>query len=104
MRPAGLCPPHTSLGRRHVGADPDWDFQVCYHPIEFDGIRNQAGLNSFVLTAKRWIEWLSSRQSVGVPVPELRKRLFAFIKAGEPEAELALQCLNAIDELRDEVS
>jgi len=27
-----------------------------FNPIEFDGIRNQAGLNSFVLTAKRWIE------------------------------------------------
>lgn len=27
-----------------------------FNPIEFDGIRNQAGLNSFVLTAKRWVE------------------------------------------------
>jgi hypothetical protein len=27
-----------------------------FNPIEFDGIRNQAGLNSFSLTAKRWIE------------------------------------------------
>jgi len=27
-----------------------------FNPIEFDGIRNQAGLNSFILTAKRWIE------------------------------------------------
>jgi hypothetical protein len=27
-----------------------------FKPIEFDGIRNQAGLNSFVLTAKRWTE------------------------------------------------
>ncbi|MDD5056285.1 MAG: KilA-N domain-containing protein [Sideroxydans sp.] len=27
-----------------------------FNPIEFDGIRRQAGLNSFVLTAKRWIE------------------------------------------------
>ncbi len=26
-----------------------------FNPIEFDGIRTQAGLNSFVLTAKRWI-------------------------------------------------
>jgi len=25
-----------------------------FNPIEFDGIRRQAGLNSFVLTAKRW--------------------------------------------------
>ncbi len=27
-----------------------------FNPIEFDGIRRQAGLNSFVLTAKRWHE------------------------------------------------
>jgi len=27
-----------------------------FKPLEFDGIRKQAGLNSFVLTAKRWIE------------------------------------------------
>jgi hypothetical protein len=27
-----------------------------FNPIEFDGIKNQAGLNSFILTAKKWIE------------------------------------------------
>jgi hypothetical protein len=27
-----------------------------FNPIEFDGIRKQSGLNSFILTAKRWIE------------------------------------------------
>jgi hypothetical protein len=27
-----------------------------FNPIEFDGIRKEAGLNSFILTAKRWIE------------------------------------------------
>ncbi|MEI8373397.1 MAG: KilA-N domain-containing protein [Planctomycetota bacterium] len=27
-----------------------------FNPIEFDGIKNSAGLNSFILTAKRWIE------------------------------------------------
>jgi hypothetical protein len=27
-----------------------------FNPIEFDGIKKQAGLNSFILTAKRWIE------------------------------------------------
>jgi len=27
-----------------------------FNPIEFDGIRNQAGLNSFVITSRRWIE------------------------------------------------
>ena len=27
-----------------------------FKPIEFDGFRKQAGLNSFVLTAKQWTE------------------------------------------------
>jgi hypothetical protein len=27
-----------------------------FNPIEFDGIRKQTGLNSFILTAKKWIE------------------------------------------------
>jgi len=27
-----------------------------FNPIEFDGIKTQAGLNSFLLTAKQWIE------------------------------------------------
>jgi len=27
-----------------------------FNPIEFDGIRKQAGLNSYILTAKRWID------------------------------------------------
>jgi KilA-N domain len=28
----------------------------AFNPIEFDGIRIQAGLNSFILTSKQWIE------------------------------------------------
>ncbi|MDA3917630.1 MAG: KilA-N domain-containing protein [Deltaproteobacteria bacterium] len=31
-----------------------------FNPIEFDGIRSQAGLNSFVLTSKQWIEKTSA--------------------------------------------
>lgn len=27
-----------------------------FKPIEFDGFKKQAGLNSFILTAKQWIE------------------------------------------------
>jgi len=34
-----------------------------FKPLEFEGFRNQAGLNSFVLTPKRWIE---STQAVGI--------------------------------------
>ena len=28
----------------------------AFNPVEFDGIRKQAGLNSFTLTPKQWIE------------------------------------------------
>jgi hypothetical protein len=34
-----------------------------FNPIEFDGIKKQAGLNSFILTAKRWID---ATQAVGL--------------------------------------
>lgn len=34
-----------------------------FNPVEFDGIRNQAGLNSFVLTPKQWIE---STNAIGI--------------------------------------
>lgn len=27
-----------------------------FKPIEFDGFRKQAGLNSFILTAKQWVD------------------------------------------------
>jgi len=27
-----------------------------FKPIEFDGFKKKAGLNSFILTAKQWIE------------------------------------------------
>ncbi|MGO3183205.1 MAG: KilA-N domain-containing protein [Aequorivita sp.] len=38
------------LGFWEVLHNPD------FKPIEFDGFRKQAGLNSFTLTAKQWIE------------------------------------------------
>jgi hypothetical protein len=31
-------------------------YNPAFKPVEFDGFRKQAGLNSFVLTPKRWIE------------------------------------------------
>jgi hypothetical protein len=34
-----------------------------FNPIEFDGNKNQSGLNSFVLTAKRWTE---STRAIGL--------------------------------------
>jgi len=29
---------------------------ACFNPVEFDGFRIQAGLNSFTMTPKQWIE------------------------------------------------
>ena len=34
-----------------------------FNPIEFDGFRNQAGLNSFILTSKKWI---NSTNAIGL--------------------------------------
>jgi hypothetical protein len=31
-------------------------YNPAFKPIEFDGFRNQAGLHSFILTPKKWIE------------------------------------------------
>jgi hypothetical protein len=43
-----------------------------FKPIEFDGFRRQAGLNSFILTPKQWIEkqlpleWCQNQADTGV--------------------------------------
>jgi len=34
-----------------------------FKPVEFDGVRKQAGLNSFVMTPKKWIE---STNAIGI--------------------------------------
>jgi hypothetical protein len=38
-----------------------------FNPIEFDGIKNQTGLNSFVMTAKRWIEGTGATGLISKP-------------------------------------
>jgi hypothetical protein len=38
-----------------------------FNPIEFDGIKKQAGLNSFILTAKQWIEKTSAIGIISKP-------------------------------------
>ena len=45
------------LGFWEVLNNPD------FKPVEFDGFRKQAGLNSFVMTPKRWIE---STNAIGI--------------------------------------
>jgi hypothetical protein len=48
-----------------------------FNPIEFDGIRKNAGLNSFILTVKQWVEG-TGRADVKVttlasPLPRRRR-------------------------------
>ena len=43
-----------------------------FNPVEFDGIRKQAGLNSFTLTPKQWI---ASTQAIGLSSRAGRLRL-----------------------------
>ncbi len=38
-------------------------YNPVFKPVEFDGFRKQAGLNSFVMTPKRWIE---STNAIGI--------------------------------------
>ena len=38
-------------------------YNLDFKPLEFEGFRKQAGLNSFVMTPKRWIE---STKAIGI--------------------------------------
>jgi hypothetical protein len=47
-------------------------------------------------------DWVGATVSFSVDVTSLRRELFRMISGQTPEASLAKECLNAIDELRDE--
>ena len=47
-------------------------------------------------------DWVGANESFRIPIPDLRKRLFGMIKGSKAEARVAVACLTAIDELRDE--
>ncbi len=57
-----------------------------FNPVEFDGIRMQAGLNTFALTPKQWIERLltDAIQEHLIP-PELTKAQVQFVYASEAD-------------------
>jgi hypothetical protein len=38
-----------------------------FNPVQFDGFRKQAGLNSFTLTPKQWIEMTHARGIIAKP-------------------------------------
>jgi hypothetical protein len=47
-------------------------------------------------------DWVGANEVFSVPIPELRKKLFAMIKDNTAEMRLAVACLTASDELRDD--
>jgi len=51
----------------YAGALPEFEPLFDFIPVEFDGIRKQAGLNSFTLTPKQWIEKAHARGIVSKP-------------------------------------
>src|SRR6185437_2133157 len=54
------------------------------------------------LTGQRPSSHFRGMQEIfGVPSPELRKKLFALIPEGGSLSELAIDCLNAIDDIRE---
>ena len=76
-----------------------------FNPIEFDGIKSQAGLNSFVLTARRWIE---STQATGLISKPGRyggtyaHRDIAFEFASWVSVEFKLYLIKEFDRLKDD--
>ena len=41
-------------------------YNPAFKPLEFEGFKKQAGLNSFVMTPKKWIE---STNAIGITPP-----------------------------------
>lgn len=67
----------------------------------FDGTLHSA-IRHVTLGERPSPNWDGANEVVSVPLPELRKRLFAMAKDDVPETRLAAACLTAIDELRDD--
>jgi len=46
--------------------------------------------------------WAGAREVFGIPIPELRKKLFTMVADDDASGRLAAACLTTIDEFRDE--
>lgn len=78
-----------------------------FNPVEFDGIRTQAGLNSFVLTPKRWIEKTGAvglASSAGRYGGTYAHRDIAFEFASWVSVEFKLYLIKEFQRLKDEES
>jgi NACHT conflict system protein len=67
----------------------------------FDGLLHHA-LRETALSKEPAAGWAGAYELRPVPLPGLRKELFAMLESTPAAAPLAEQCLTAIDELRDE--
>lgn len=67
----------------------------------FDGALH-AAIRRLALGEHPSANWRGAKEPFGVPVPRLRVALYAMAKHNGAEAGLAIACLNAIDDLRDE--
>ena len=76
-----------------------------FNPIEFDGIRKQAGLNSFILTAKRWIETTGAIgliSKTGRYGSSFAHKDIAFEFASWVSVEFKLYLINEFQRLKDD--
>jgi hypothetical protein len=67
----------------------------------FDGTIHSA-IRHVALGERPSANWAGANEVVSLPLPELRKRLFAMVKDAAAENRMAAACLTAIDELRDD--
>ena len=76
-----------------------------FNPVEFDGIRIQTGLNSFVLTPKQWIEKTGAvgiRSSAGRYGGTYAHKDIAFEFASWVSVEFKLYLIKEFQRLKDE--
>jgi hypothetical protein len=67
----------------------------------YDSVLRQA-IEHVALDKRPSPNWAGAYQVFSAPVHDLRKRLFAMVKVDTAESSLAVACLTAIDELRDD--
>ncbi len=67
----------------------------------FNGILHSA-IRHAAVGQRPSADWVGANEVFSVPLPELRKSLFALIKNDTAESKLASACLTAIDEFRDD--
>jgi hypothetical protein len=102
--PAG---PDKAILEHAIAEVPDADnvfIMVRSYAVEgkpFDGLLHSA-IRHVAVGQRPSTDWAGANEVFSVPIPELRKRLFAMTNGNTAERRLAVECLNTIDELRDD--